>query len=123
MPSNTRSALLMSALALAVVLFAAPPAHAGKAETGGHPDPAPFPFDAQPLDGPPQALGEHARRGGIGTGQQHQEFLAAIAADDIARAQLPAQGLRHGPQAMVAAGMAMGIVDRLEPIEIDEQDR
>ena len=32
MPSNTRSALLMSALALAVVLSAAPPAHAGKAD-------------------------------------------------------------------------------------------
>ena len=56
-------------------------------------------------------------------GADHAVVGQALRQHDIARAQLPAQGLRHGPQAMVAAGMAMGIVDRLEPIEIDEQDR
>ncbi len=54
---------------------------------------------------------------------EHHEFVAAEARHEILRAQHVAQPFGDGAQQLVAAGMAQGIVDLLELIEVDEQQR
>ena len=54
--------------------------------------------------------------------EQHQEFLAAVAPEDLARVQRGAQRRGETLQQLVADGVAEAIVDRLEVIEIDEPD-
>ncbi len=55
--------------------------------------------------------------------QQHHEFVAAEAADDIGVADRLAQALRHELEQRVAGLVAERVVDGLEAVEVDEQHR
>jgi hypothetical protein len=70
-----------------------------------------------------QLLGAHQRLLQVHAGQQHGEFLAADAADQVVAAALGAQpcGQRH--QRGVASGVAVVVVDPLEVVGIQEQHR
>ena len=54
---------------------------------------------------------------------EHDEFVAAEASDEILRPQHFAQAVGDRAQQLVAAGMAERVVDLLELVEIDEQQR
>ena len=70
-----------------------------------------------------QAARGHPRLGPVGVGQRDQEFLAADARDQVDRAQIGAQTLRHFDQDGIARGMAMKIVDPLEMVQIRQHHR
>src|SRR5471032_980072 len=52
-------------------------------------------------------------------GQQHDEFLAAETGDKVTRAQGCGDHTRHVDQHQVPHGMAMGVIDGLEKIQVD----
>jgi len=54
---------------------------------------------------------------------EDDELVAAETGDEVLRPQHFAQAIRHGTEQLVAAGMAEGVVDLLELIEVDEQQR
>ena len=54
--------------------------------------------------------------------EQHQEFLAAVTSEDLARVHRGAQRRGETLQQLVAHGVSEAIVDGLEVIEIDEAD-
>ena len=54
---------------------------------------------------------------------EHNEFVAAEAGDEILWPQHLAQPVRHRAEQLVAAGMAERVVDLLELVEVDEQQR
>ena len=54
---------------------------------------------------------------------EHDEFVAAEARDEILRPQHVAQPVGDRAQQLVAAGMAERVVDLLELVEVDEQQR
>ena len=51
------------------------------------------------------------------------ELVAAEAGDRVARAERPDQALADGRQEPVADGMADALVDDLEPVEVEQDDR
>ncbi|CUW40300.1 protein of unknown function [Magnetospirillum sp. XM-1] len=69
-----------------------------------------------------QALHQDARALGIGVGQNGDEFLAAPAHQHVAAPQSLAQVVGQGPQGLVAFLVAVGVVDGLELVEIEEGD-
>ena len=60
-----------------------------------------------------------ARR--VGAGQQHDELVAAVAADHVVVAQLAAQRGGDQAQLLVAGLVAPIVVDRLEVVEVEQQ--
>ena len=54
---------------------------------------------------------------------EHDELVAAEAGDEILRTEHLAQAVCHRAQQLVAAGMAERVVDLLELVEVDEQQR
>ncbi len=70
-----------------------------------------------------QLLGEDGPFLDVGLGQDQHEFLAAIAADHVARPQVGPDGLGDAAQDDVARGVAVGVVDGLEVVDVDEGDR
>ena len=54
---------------------------------------------------------------------EHHEFVAAEARHEILGPQHLAQPIGDGAQQLVAAGMAERVVDLLELVEVDEQQR
>ena len=70
---------------------------------------------------PVARLGLHPLQPGIGP--HHHEFIAAEPADEALPASQHPQPLGHLDQHPVAGGMAQRIVDRLEAIEPDDQQR
>ncbi|CUI96738.1 Uncharacterised protein [Achromobacter sp. 2789STDY5608628] len=70
-----------------------------------------------------QLLGHQQGRVARRVHQHHQELLAAIAEHEIARTTGLVHHLGELPQHLVAAGVAMLIVDRLEVIDIQQQHR
>ena len=56
----------------------------------------------------------------IGLGQDRGELLAAIASDDVSRAVDASRGEpSDDPQHLVALGMAIMVVERLDPVRVD----
>lgn len=53
---------------------------------------------------------------------QHHEFLASRARDQVALARRLLQAVRGESQHLVAHPVAMGIVDRLEMVDVDHPD-
>src|SRR3546814_4297308 len=82
-----------------------------------------FPLQGEPLDVPAQLFADHSRRRTTARGQHRDELLAAVAPQQVAVAERRTQSLRHHPQAMVAAGMTIFVVDCLAMVHVDEQDR
>ena len=59
----------------------------------------------------------------VGLGEDQHELLAAVAADHVARPQVRAERLGDAAQHDVAGGVAVGVVDGLEVVDVDERDR
>ena len=55
-------------------------------------------------------------------GKQHHEFIAALAAYGVRAAHTFHQALGDGLQKLVAGGMAQGVVDVFEAVQIQKQD-
>src|SRR5437016_3408236 len=53
--------------------------------------------------------------------EDHEEFVAAEPRDEIGRPQLGAQAPRHFHEELVADVMAVGVVDLLEAVQVDER--
>ena len=66
------------------------------------------------------ARGRHLR---VAVLDHHRELVAAEPRDEILGPQAGAQPQRDRDQQLVAGGMAEAVVDRLEVVEVDEQDR
>ena len=71
-----------------------------------------------------QALGDPARRREIGRArQQDRELVAAQPGDGVGRAQRPLQARPDFGQQQIAELMAERVVDVLEAVEVEQQDR
>ena len=70
-----------------------------------------------------QLLGEDRPFLDVGLGQDEHEFLAAVPADHVGRAQVRGDRLGDAPQHDVADGVAVRVVDRLEMVDVDERHR
>ena len=60
---------------------------------------------------------------GVGPRQEHAELLAADAPDQVDLANHPLDGLRDDFQRLVSAFMPKTVVDVLEVIDVDDQQR
>ncbi len=58
----------------------------------------------------------------VGLGQDQHEFLAAVAADQVAGAEVLGDRLGDVAQDDVARGVAVRVVDHLEVVDVDERD-
>ncbi len=68
---------------------------------------------------PRQVLGDPLARLQARAGQQHREFVAAQARDQVGAAQAQAQLARDGLQQLIAGPVAVGVVDALEVVQVD----
>ena len=82
-----------------------------------------LPFDRRVGKTGPQPLGHLASLLKAGFGQQDGKLLAADARHHIHRAHTRAQPARHLPQRLVAGIVAVGIIDLLEPVNIQGDHR
>jgi len=55
--------------------------------------------------------------------QQHDELIPADSRDRVAGAEFLSQPPRQSPQHLIARRMPQPVIDRLEAVEIDEQQR
>jgi hypothetical protein len=70
----------------------------------------------------PEAVGDDAcRRPGRGT-EEHHELLAPVAARDVVLAERSVDELRNVAEDAVAVLVAVGVVDQLEVVDIDDDD-
>lgn len=69
-----------------------------------------------------QALGDVCCAGVIGVNQQYREFLATVAKDQVEIAYRAADNVGDADDNLVAAWVAMAIVDAFEMIDIDHQE-
>ncbi len=69
------------------------------------------------------ALGHGAGLGGIGFRQQDAELVAAVAAGDVDVAQAGADHAGHAADHFVARRVALLVVDRLERVDVQHQQR
>ena len=70
-----------------------------------------------------QVLGQGRGAGRVAHVGQHQEFVAAEAADRILLPYRLLQRLRKRHQQRIAGGVTVDVVERLEAIEVDEEQR
>ena len=75
------------------------------------------------LDGGADALGDAGGAAGIGIRQEDAELLAAHAPDQVDVAHGLAQGARDEHQRLVAAVVAEAVVDVLEMVDVDDEQR
>ena len=71
----------------------------------------------------PDALEQHRHVVGIGVGQDHRELVAADARRVVTESQDPAEPLAERLERGVAGGMPVGVVDLLEAVEVDDDER
>ncbi len=76
--------------------------------------------DGQPGDVGAQPLGDIERVRLAGVRQQDDELLAAEPAGQVVGPQLAAQAVGHGPERLVSDQVAVGVVDRLEVVDVDQ---
>ncbi len=76
---------------------------------------------AQAIDDAPGETGGVV--GGMDVLLEHHEFVAAEPRHEVLRPQHLAQPVGDGAQQLVAAGMTERVVDLLELVEVDEQQR
>ena len=75
------------------------------------------------LDGAAEPLGEALRPRQVGFGQDDDELLAAPARDGVPLSRERGEKPAHRPQHHVASGMAEGVVDVLETVEVEQHER
>ena len=66
------------------------------------------------------ALGDLGGRLLVGAGEQQDELVAAVAGDLVVRPQLALQRAGDAAQQLVAGGVALGVVDALEVVEVED---
>ena len=69
----------------------------------------------------PQPFGQMGGFGHVAMRYQHREFLAAPARQQVGRAQIVLDQLRKPDQNLITHLMAVAVVDRLEVVDIEEQ--
>lgn len=74
-------------------------------------------------DGRAQALGDPGGRLRVGPGEQHGELLAADAKQAIGGTQGLGTEHDHSAQYLIAHPMAEQVVDRLEPVDVEQNQR
>src|SRR5690606_29338463 len=72
---------------------------------------------------PAQMVGERERGLAGGVRPYYQELFATPAGEDVVVFAGLAQSCRDLCQHAVADGVAVGVVDRLEPVDVDQQQR
>jgi hypothetical protein len=70
-------------------------------------------------EGDVQPLGRLARGGPVAVVEQDEKLVAAGAGEQVGGAQRPPRRLGDRAQRLVAGAMAVAVVQRLEPVEID----
>ena len=75
------------------------------------------------LDERPELLAQRRAFLDVGLGQDQHELLAAVAADHVAGPEVRGDRLGDPAQDDVARGVAVGVVDGLEVVDVDEGDR
>ena len=73
-------------------------------------------------EGDPDAVGDDIGGAVAETAQRDTEFLAADPPDEIVAAQRAAGGVAEYPKHLVAGGVPVGVVDLLEPVEIEQDE-
>lgn len=68
------------------------------------------------------ALGDGVRTLRGGMGEKRDELVAAVAREDIRVAQVPARDVHHRAQRLVAALVPQRVVERLEVVDVEEDD-
>ncbi len=68
-----------------------------------------------------QSLGDSGRLLCSGSGQQQRELVAAQPAGRVARPRQAGQDAADQGEDAVPGGMAMGVVDVLEPVDVDDE--
>ena len=71
----------------------------------------------------PELLGNVERAGAVGVGQQDGELLAAEAPDEVASANGARRDRPDGREDVVPLAVAIGVVDRLEAVEVEYHQR
>ena len=79
--------------------------------------------DALPCDRTLQVLGAAFGLGTVLARQRHDELVAAVAGAEIGDANLSAERAGHGLQRQVAGLVPVDVVDRLEIVEVDHDER
>ena len=86
-------------------------------------DPTPRCDDGLGRDRESQTLGDGAGLLGAGPAEQHEELVAAVADRRVRVARVLAQQPRDGDERAVAGEVAVGVVDLLEAVDVEEDDR
>ena len=76
-----------------------------------------------PEAGKPETLGEVGKLRALDMRGEHDELLPAPAKDEVARAQRAAEPAVDVHEQPVAGRVAVGVVDRLEAVEVEETER
>src|SRR5512142_2547761 len=95
----------------------------GDADRGGHLERRIVDGEGGGLDGGADAVGDDLGAGDADVGQKDAELLAAVAREDVADAQAAAHDLDEARQDGVAAEVAEAVVDLLEVIEVEDDER
>ena len=74
-------------------------------------------------DGGADPFTDGTRRRGVDAGEQYEEFLAAEAYGDVSRAQQRCDGPSNVLQDEITDGMAVGVVDVFEVVDVDHEGR
>ena len=69
------------------------------------------------------ALGDRGGRVGVGVDQHDREFVAAQTKDRAGRRHRPREARTELTQQLVAGRVTEGVVDLLEVVEVDEEER
>ena len=72
------------------------------------------------LDLPAEAFGDEGCVFQFRFGEERQELFATVTGEDIVLAEEAADGARYGLEHGIACGMAVGVVDVLEMVDVDE---
>ena len=70
-----------------------------------------------------ELLAHHASSGHVGVGQDQRELVAADAGEHVAVAEDAAQCLADAREQLVAGCVPERVVDLLEPVEVEQQQR
>ena len=96
---------------------------AGEADAGADVEQDPVDLERL-LERGDQPLGDHAAAlRAAGAGRQHGELVAAEAGEQVVAPERGAHAVGHVAEEAVAVGMAERVVDGLEVVEVDQQQR
>ncbi len=95
----------------------------GNANRHLHAQNAPVQLQRRRINHIAYALRDFVCHVGIDTGQQHGEFITAVACDDIAATGQSRQCIGNQSYGLIACVVAVDFIDRLKPLHIDHHNR